>query len=124
MPSNTIPPNSSKLLHGWRVMEAVSPTGIRSRHVCGQNAQGDMGISTSAIEEFNPVTMTVKTRSDKTYTLVGPPGESRLGSAAWEKWCRDNGTFAEVDVTSDYTNSGSKPESTITFKRLGVLAAD
>jgi hypothetical protein len=64
--------------------------------------------------------MTVKTRSGKTYALVDQPGNSRLGEAAWQKWCKDNSTFAEVDVTSDYLNTDPGP--TITFKRLGILA--
>ena len=115
----TIPPNSTKLLHCWRVMEAVSAEGGRSRHVCGQDPSGKLGSSTSAIQEFDPIAMTVKTRSGKTYALVGEPGESRLGEAAWQKWCKDNSIFAEVDVTSDYQNT--IPETTITFKRLGIL---
>ena len=123
MLSNTIPPNSTNLLHRWRVMEAVSPGDIRTRHVCGQNPTGSFGISTSAIQEFDPVAMTVKTRSGKTYTLVGLPDKSRLGEAAWRKWCNDNGIVAELDVTSDYVNVDPAP--TITFKRLkrrGVTA--
>lgn len=121
MSSNTFPPNSTKLLHLWRVMEAVSPTGIRTRHACGQNAPGNIGISTSAIQEFDPVAMTVKTRSGKTYALVGQPGDSSLGESAWRKWSKDNGIAAQLDVTSDYSNTD--PEPTITFKRLGILAA-
>lgn len=124
MSSDTIPPNSTRLLHDWRVMEAVSAEGNRSRHACGRNPAGNLGISTSAIKEFDPVAMTVKTRSGKTYTLVDQPGESRLGEAAWQKWCKDNGIFAEVNVTSDYLSADPKAESTITFKRLGIVAAD
>lgn len=121
MSLNTLPPNSTKSLHDWRVMEAVSPGGDRTRHVCGHNAAGSLGISTSAIQEFDAVAMTVKTLSGKTYALVGQPGESRLGEAAWQKWCKDNGIFAEVDVTDDYQSA--IPETTITFKRLGITAA-
>lgn len=123
MPSDTIPPNSTKLLHDWRVMEAVSSDGARSRHVCGRDPASKVGISTSAIQEFDQVAMTVKTRSGKTYALAGQPGESRLGEAAWQKWCKDNNIFAEVDVTSDYLKVDSKADSTITFKRLGILPA-
>jgi hypothetical protein len=125
MSSNTFPPNSTKLLHLWRVMEAVSPGDIRTRHVCGQNASNSFGISTSAIQEFDPVAMTVKTRSGKTYTLVGLPDNSHLGEAAWGKWCNDNGIVARQDVTSDYLNVDPVP--TITFKRLSgrlAVAAD
>jgi len=118
----TIPPNSTKLLHRWRVMEAVSSDGSRTRHACGQDPTGKLGSATSAIQAFDPVAMTVRTLSGKTYALVDQPGESRLGEAAWQKWCKDNGIFAEVDVTGEYLNTAPKPESTITFKRLGILA--
>lgn len=117
MSSNTIPPNSTKSLHRWRVMEAVSSGDIRTRHVCGENATGSFGISTSAIQEFDPVALAVKTRSGGTYTLVGPSDNSCLGDGAWRKWCNDNGTVADRDVTSDYLNVN--PEPTITFKRVG-----
>ncbi len=116
MSSNIFPPNSTKLLHLWRVMEAVSSGDIRTRHVCGANATNSLGISTSAIQEFDPVAMTVKTRSGKTYTLVGLPDNSHLGEAAWGKWCNDNSIVAKLDVTSDYLNVDPVPA--ITFKRL------
>ena len=45
------------------------------------------------------------------------PDKSRLGEAAWRKWCKDNGIVAELDVTSDYKKVD--PASAITFKRLG-----
>jgi hypothetical protein len=121
MLSNTIPLNSTKQLHCWRVMEAVSPWNTRTRHVCGQNATGNFGISTSAIQEFDPVAMTVKTRSGKTYTLAGPPDNSILGEATWRKWCNDNGIVAKLDVTSDYLNVD--PVSTISFKQVGFRLA-
>jgi hypothetical protein len=112
-------------------MEAVSSGNIRTRHVCGENPTRNFGISTSAIQEFDMVAMTVKTRSGKTYTLAGLPNNSRLGDGAWRKWCNDNGTVADRDVTGEYlkadqpteiiktvtTNSDSPP--TIKFKRLG-----
>jgi hypothetical protein len=117
MLSKTIPPNSTQLLHRWRVMEAVSPGDIRTRHVCGQNPTSSFGISTSAIQEFDPVAMTVKTRSGKTYIMVGSPDKSILGEATWRKWCNDNGIVAEQDVTSEYWKFDQ--ESSITFKRVG-----
>ena len=119
MLSNTIPPNSTNNLHRWRVMEAVSPGDIRTRHVCAENPVGSLGLSTSAIQEFDPVAMTVKTLSGKTYTLVGPPEESRLGTGAWRKWCTSNGVISELDVTSDYLKVEPAPAA-ISFKRLGV----
>jgi hypothetical protein len=130
-----MPLNSTKSLHCWRVMEAVSPWDIRTRHVCGQNATGSAGISTSAIQEFDPVAKTIKTRSGNTYTLVGQPDNSRLGEAAWNKWCNDNGIVSQQDMTSEYLNANSAqasansapmdadPSPTITFKRVGFGVA-
>jgi hypothetical protein len=131
MTSNTAPLNSTKSLHRWRVMEAVLSGDIRTHHACGENANSSAGISTSSIQEFDPVAMTVKTLSGKTYILVGPSDNCSLGDAAWRKWCNDNGVVAKQDVTSQYlnddpapTNAGPSPEDadpspTITFKRLG-----
>lgn len=124
MLSNTIPPNSTQLLHRWRVMEAVSTEDNRTHHVCGQNPSGSFGISTSAIQEFDPVSMTAKTRSGKTYILVGHPDTSPLGESAWRKWCKDNSIVTERDVTRDYYMNTDQ-ETTVTFKRLkrrGVAA--
>jgi hypothetical protein len=119
MLSATLPLNSSKSLHCWRVMEAVAPGDIRTRHVCGHNATSSFGISTSAIQEFNPVAMTVKTRSGRTYTLVGQPDNSSLGEAAWRKWCIDNGIVTQLDVTSEYLKKVDQEPTTLKFKRVG-----
>lgn len=124
MLSNTIPPNSTQLLHRWRVMEALSPENIRTHHVCGQNPSASFGISTSSIQEFDPVTMTAKTSSGKTYFLIGQPDTAPLGEAAWRKWCKDNSIVAQRDVTRDYYKNTAQ-ETTVTFKRLnrrGVTA--
>lgn len=117
MKSNTPPLHATESLHCWRVMEAVSPKNTRTRHVCGQIAAGNVGISTSAIQEFDPVAMTVKTRSGKTYFLIGPPESSRLAEGAWRKWSIENGIVAELDVTGDYLKADPTP--TVTFKRVG-----
>ncbi|MDP1635659.1 MAG: hypothetical protein Q8L69_13380 [Gallionellaceae bacterium] len=114
------------MLHRWRVMEALSPENIRTHHVCGQNPSGSFGISTSSIQEFDPVTMTAKTCSGKTYFLVGQPDTSPLGKAAWRKWCTDNSIVEERDVTRDYYKNTAQ-ETTVTFKRLnrrGVTAGN
>ena len=116
MLSRTFPPNSTMLLHRWRVLEAVSPGNIRTRHICGQDDAGSVGISTSAIQEFDPVGMSVNTRSGRTYILFGPSGESRLGEGAWRKWCNDNGIVAELDVTGEYLKA--EQASTVTFKKI------
>ena len=55
--------------------------------------------------------------SGKTYILVGPPDNSPLGDGAWRKWCNDNNTVADRDVTSEYLNVN--PEPTLKFKKVG-----
>lgn len=121
MLSDTIPPDSARLLHNWRVMEAVSPEGQRTRHICGQNLARNAGVSTSPIVEFDRQAMAVKTRSGRVYTLMGAPGMCHLGEAAWNKWCNDNKIVERREVTDEYTSV--PPEPTITFRRLGIQGA-
>ncbi|MBI5891026.1 MAG: hypothetical protein HZB47_10150 [Nitrosomonadales bacterium] len=134
---NTLPPDSTLSLHRWRVMEAVWPEDIRTRHVCAQDANNTVGVSTSSIQAFDPVAMTVKTRSGKTYILVGQPGNSNdLGEIAWRHWRSENNIVAEQDMTSEYLKTdpapakadpapmNADPAPTITFKRLGFRYGD
>jgi hypothetical protein len=118
MSSDTIPPNSSAQLRHWRVIEVLWPDSTRSRHVCAENAATDYGVATSSIQAFDPLAMTVKTRSGKTYLLIGQPEKSVLGEAAWRKWCIENEIVSEQDLSSEYLNAEPTP-TTVTFKRVG-----
>ncbi len=91
-------------LRRWRVIEVVSRTGARTRHVYGHDAANNAGRASSAIKDFDRKTMTVTTRSGKTYRLVGAPGNARIGETAWQQWCKKNAVVSEVDVTDEYFN--------------------
>lgn len=104
-------------------MEAVSPENTRSRHVCGVNSTNKVGISTSSIQAFDPVAMTVRTRSGKTYILAGPPETCPLGEAAWKKWSKENAIVAEKDVSGEYFSTDPSP-TTVTFKKVGFRYGD
>jgi hypothetical protein len=104
-------------LRRWRVIEIVSPDGVRSRHIWGHDVTNNLGRATSAILEFNLETMTATTtRSGKVYWLIGLPGNSRLGRAAWRKWCDDNRIVNETDVTNEYLNVNQV--STVGFEKI------
>jgi hypothetical protein len=96
----------------------VWPDNTRSRHVCAENAATEYGVATSSIQAFDPLAMTVKTRSGKLYILIGQPEKSVLGEAAWRKWCIENEIVREHDVSNEYLNAESTP-TTVTFKRVG-----
>ncbi len=89
-------------LRRWRVMEVVSQSGTRSRHVYGHDVTNNTGRASSAIKKFDDKNMTVTTRSGSNYTLIGAPGNARIGEYAWKNRCRINEVTSEVDVTSQY----------------------
>lgn len=102
-PLRDVPDNyQDPSLRRWRVVEVVTQNGTRSRHVYGHDVTNDAGRASTAIKEFDLQTMTVTTRSGRTYKLMGAPGNARSGECAWQNWCRANGVTSEVDVTSHY----------------------
>lgn len=88
-------------LRRWRVMEVVL-RGTRSHHVYGHDVTNNTGRASSAIKEFDRETMTVTTRSGRNYSLVGAPGNARIGEYAWQNWCNLNEVTSELDVTNQY----------------------
>lgn len=100
-------------------MEIEAPDGIRSRHAWGHDVTNNLGRASSPIASFDKDSMTATTRSGKQYTLVGLPGNSKLGRSAWRKWCRENGIVSEVDVTDQYLNVNQV--STVGFERINSL---
>lgn len=94
-------------LRRWRVIEVVSQTGERSRHVYGHDVSNDTGRVSSAIKEFDLLAMTAITHSGRNYQLLGAPGNARNGEYAWQNWCRNNGIVSELDVTNEYFNADS-----------------
>jgi hypothetical protein len=89
---------------------------MRTRHACSESADSTYGISTSSIQEFNPIAMSVKTRSGKTYSLVGQPEKTSLGEAAWRQWCGESGVVEERDVTDEYLKADQMTR--VTFKKI------
>jgi hypothetical protein len=91
----------------WRVMEVVSHSGVRSRHIWGHDVTNDMGRASSGIESFDLDAMTATTHSGTIYQLVGVPGKARSGERAWNNWCRINGVADAADVTFEYFDPNS-----------------
>ena len=105
MPTNQDPIDHQEItLRRWRVTEVELPDGTRSRHVWGHDAKNGLGRASSPIIEFNHEAMTATTRSGNNYTLIGLPGNSRLGKDAWRRWCSENKFVSETDVTDQYLN--------------------
>jgi len=89
-------------LRRWRVMEVVSDSGQRSRHIWGHDVTNDMGRASSGIKAFDLDAMTAITHSGTVYHLIGVPGKARSGERAWRNWCRMNGVAEAADVTFEY----------------------
>jgi hypothetical protein len=103
MPINKVPESfKSPALRRWRVMEVVSKSGKRSRHVWGHDVANDAGRASSGIKTFDADAMTATTHSGRVYKLVGAPGKARSGERAWQDWCSVNDVVAAVDVTAEY----------------------
>ncbi len=103
MSINRIPDSfKSPEIRRWRVMEVVSKTGARSRHIWGHDVANDAGRASSGIKEFNLEAMTATTHSGRVYKLIGAPGKARSGEKAWQGWCKVNGVVSAVDVTAEY----------------------
>ncbi len=94
--------NNNPSLRRWRVIEVVSRNVSRTRHVYGHDVANNTGRASSAIKEFDREAMSVTTRSGKIYSLIGAPGNARIGETAWQKWCNNNGVVSGVDVTDEY----------------------
>lgn len=117
MPSRKLPSDPQNIsLRRWRVMEIESPDGSRTRHVWGHDVTNNQGRASSPIQAFEVDSMSVTTRSGKTYKLVGLPGNAKLGRSAWLKWCRDNSVVSDQDVTDEYLNVNQI--STVGFKKI------
>jgi hypothetical protein len=92
----------SPVLRRWRVIEVITHDGKCTRHVYGHDVTNGAGRASSSIKEFDLETMTVITKSGKSYRLVGLPGRSRVGDFVWKHWCSNYGVISELDVTREY----------------------
>lgn len=80
----------------WQVFEL--PNG--DRHFCGYHYLGREGRVSSRIEDFDPETMTGRTRSGRVYKLAGEPGLNHDALYVWGRWQEINGVtqYEAVDI--------------------------
>lgn len=87
----------------WSVREAkFDQENDISRHLVGYIPRKGTGRVTSAIQEFDRKSMTVKTRSGRIYHLSGSPGFINDAEYVWLHWKSFNGVKEEADVTDQY----------------------
>lgn len=87
----------------WSVREVIFGSGTdRSRHLVGYVPRKGTGRVSSAIQQFDPKSMTVKTRSGRVYHLKGHPGFHDEAEYVWSHWKSFNGAKDETDVTNQY----------------------
>ena len=100
-PTKASTPNTKARRPRWRVIEILGPTGIRTRHVVGEDEAGHGKVS-GPIERFDPLTQVVTTRSQRTrYVLVGQPGMGgRSGRYTMMNWLTVNQVRHWEEVTS------------------------
>jgi len=91
-------------LSDWSVYELnLAAFGeVRQVHVVGYNMRWGEGRVSSNIAEFDPVTRRVRTRSDRVYQLVGPPGKNMDADYVWSVWKRLQGAEDVVEVTETF----------------------
>lgn len=89
----------------WSVREVTFDQGTdRSQHLVGYIQRKGIGRVTSAIQEFDRNTMTIKTLSGRIYHLEGHPGFNSGAEYVWSHWKSFNGAKDETDVTNQYCN--------------------
>lgn len=62
------------LLSDWNIIEVTVPGGERGELFIGFSVNEGIGRLSTRIEHFDPKTMTGRTISGSTYTLIGEPG--------------------------------------------------
>lgn len=87
----------------WSVREVIfGQEADKSHHLVGYIHREHSGRVTSAIQEFDRDSMTVKTKSGRVYFLKGQPGFNADAEYVWNKWKAINDARDEVDVTNQY----------------------
>lgn len=94
-PVPSISAHSNAYLTSWKAIEL--PDG--SMHFMGFETTYGEGRVCSKVVEFNPSTMTGKTRSGRFYTLVGPPGHNGDAAYVWQQWKRFNDVTEYTDIS-------------------------
>ncbi|MDR3369071.1 hypothetical protein [Rhodoferax sp.] len=66
----------------------MSRSPVRRRHFAGYNVQDREGRASSAIVQFDTVTLRGVTKSGRVYQLSGSPGLEGDGQHVWASWLR------------------------------------
>ncbi|MBC7750762.1 MAG: hypothetical protein H7Z73_03450, partial [Candidatus Saccharibacteria bacterium] len=74
------------ILSHWSIRECDRRDGRRTRHLVGYNMAGQEGRVSSAIEEFDPDRLHVRTGSGRVYELVGKSGTHVDSDYVWEQF--------------------------------------
>lgn len=91
-------------LSDWCIMEVSCEDNaeVFTRHLVGTNLEYDSGRVSSPIEQFDKNALSARTRSGRTYILVGEPGVSIRSAFVWANWCGKNRVITSKDVTQEY----------------------
>jgi len=81
----------------WRLLQVVSLTGQRSRHLIGR-ADGEGRVCT-ALKRIDLEPMTALTQSGRIYALEGPPGYDADAQYLWNERRRYRPYFSAFDMT-------------------------
>jgi hypothetical protein len=84
-------------LGSWRVFE----TEKGERHFVGYNLTEHEGRVSSAIQAFDPDTMTGITSSGRVYQLIGNSGFDQDALYTWNRWKKINKVVTDIDVTEN-----------------------
>ena len=106
-PISFLPPRTHRIEHGsaqeptvmthWRLLQVVSLTGQRSRHLIGR-ADGEGRVCT-ALKRIDLDAMTALTQSGRIYVFDGPPGYDADAEYLWTQRKRYRPFFSAFDVT-------------------------
>lgn len=93
------------ILSHWSIRECDRRDGRRTRHLVGYNMAGQEGRVSSAIEEFDPDRLRVRTGSGRVYELVGKSGTHVDSDYVWEQFLYIQHAKNAADVTSSLTHT-------------------
>ena len=106
-PIASIAERPSVTLTDWQVFEVKLPNhSSKTRHFVGYCLEDEFGQVSSAIQQFDPITLRGATESGRIYQLQGKPGWHADADHTWKRWKRISSVTVEVDVT-DSLKGGS-----------------
>ena len=72
-----------------------------TRHFVGFSKELSEGQSTAAVVAFDPIKQIGRTKSGRTYRLVGAPGHCMPAKLVWSKWKHLSKVASEHEVTEE-----------------------